>query len=70
MRMPGMSGAELLQLVRERHPETVRLVLSGHSEFEADARRGALSPTSSSPSRAGPDELQSVIERACELRRC
>src|SRR3954453_18619156 len=26
MRMPGMSGAELLQLIRKRHPETVRLV--------------------------------------------
>jgi YesN/AraC family two-component response regulator len=34
MRMPVMTGAELLQLIRQRHPETVRLVLSGHSEFE------------------------------------
>jgi HD-like signal output (HDOD) protein len=34
MRMPGMDGWELLAEVRKRHPQTVRLVLSGH----ADAR--------------------------------
>jgi len=32
MRMPGMDGAELLQKVQERHPEAVRLVLSGYTE--------------------------------------
>jgi len=34
MRMPGMDGWELLADVRKLHPQTVRLVLSGH----ADAR--------------------------------
>src|SRR3954452_13695845 len=67
MRMPGMSGAELLQLVRQRHPETVRLVLSGHSEFE---RTLDVAPFAhqflAKPCRS--DELESVIERACELR--
>lgn len=32
MRMPGMDGAELLTRVQEMSPETVRIVLSGHSE--------------------------------------
>lgn len=32
MRMPGMDGAELLTKVQELSPETVRIVLSGHSE--------------------------------------
>lgn len=32
MRMPGMSGAELLEQVSERYPDMVRLILSGHSE--------------------------------------
>lgn len=31
MRMPGMDGAELLRLVRERHPGTARLVLTGQA---------------------------------------
>jgi HD-like signal output (HDOD) protein/CheY-like chemotaxis protein len=30
-RMPGMDGAELLQLVRERHPGTARVILSGQT---------------------------------------
>jgi len=32
MRMPGMNGAELLDEVMRRHPGTVRIVLSGHTD--------------------------------------
>lgn len=32
MRMPGMSGAQLLNEVMRRHPKTVRIVLSGHAD--------------------------------------
>lgn len=32
MRMPGMDGAQLLEKVQESSPETVRIILSGHSE--------------------------------------
>ncbi len=35
MRMPGMNGATLLARVRERAPDTVRLLLTGYSEIEA-----------------------------------
>lgn len=35
MRMPGMNGAELLTAVRELHPDTVRMVLSGQADLEA-----------------------------------
>lgn len=34
MRMPGMNGAELLYQVKKRHPETIRIILSGHSDEE------------------------------------
>lgn len=34
MRMPGMDGAQLLEQVKSLYPETVRFVLSGHSEQE------------------------------------
>lgn len=33
-RMPGMSGIEFLQQVKERWPDTVRLVLSGYADAE------------------------------------
>ena len=32
-RMPGMSGLELLELVRSCSPSTVRVMLSGHSDL-------------------------------------
>jgi HD-like signal output (HDOD) protein len=32
MRMPGMNGAELLTEVMKRHPNTVRLILSGYAD--------------------------------------
>lgn len=35
MRMPGMSGVQLLNEVRNRHPQTVRLALSGQSSKES-----------------------------------
>jgi HD-like signal output (HDOD) protein len=38
MRMPGMDGAELLQIASERWPQTVRIVLSGYAEPEQALR--------------------------------
>ncbi len=34
MRMPGMDGTELLMAVRDRHPQMVRIVLSGQTDKE------------------------------------
>ena len=34
MRMPGMTGAELLGEIMLRHPDSVRLILSGHADQE------------------------------------
>lgn len=33
MRMPGMDGLTLLKAVREKHPQTVRIVLSGYTQL-------------------------------------
>ncbi len=33
--MPGMSGAELLQQVRELYPDTIRIMLTGHADTSA-----------------------------------
>ncbi|PWF42080.1 EAL domain-containing protein [Massilia glaciei] len=34
-RMPGMSGVDFLRNAKRRHPNTVRLVLSGHTELRS-----------------------------------
>lgn len=38
MRMPGMDGATLLELVREKSPGMLRIVLSGYTELQASLR--------------------------------
>lgn len=38
MRMPGMDGAQLLTEVQQRHPQTIRIMLTGHAEEEAILR--------------------------------
>ena len=35
LRMPGMSGIELLNAARRQYPDTRRLLVSGHADFEA-----------------------------------
>jgi putative nucleotidyltransferase with HDIG domain len=67
MRMPGMNGAELLKLVHDRHPQVVRLMLSGQSE---DDRRAGVVPFAHQflAKPCQPVELERVIERACGLR--
>lgn len=67
MRMPGMDGAALLSEVQRRHPDTVRIVLSGHADRAGAARAARVAhqflakPTDA----AG---LTETIERACQLR--
>jgi len=43
MRMPGMDGAELLDEVKRRHPDMLRIILSGQSSREAVLR--SISPS-------------------------
>src|SRR5205823_4388214 len=33
MRMPGMNGSDLLRIVREKYPRTVRMVLTAYSDI-------------------------------------
>lgn len=67
MRMPGMDGAELLNRVREQHPEVVRIVLSGHSEMEAVVKAiGTVHQYLSKPCDA--ETLKGAISRALSLR--
>jgi putative nucleotidyltransferase with HDIG domain len=67
VRMPGMDGAQLLRTVRERWPDTVRIVLSGAAELGDVVR---LLPVAhqylSKPCLAR--RLEEVIERSLDLR--
>jgi putative nucleotidyltransferase with HDIG domain len=66
MRMPGMDGAALLKVVREKYPSVLRIILSGYTELEAAlnavpvAHQFLVKP-------CDQDTLQSAIERATSL---
>jgi signal transduction histidine kinase len=34
MRMPGMTGEELLRIAKERHPETIRIVITAYADID------------------------------------
>ncbi len=66
MRMPVMSGAELLNLVLQRHPGVVRIVLSGHADRDLILQcLGATHQYLSKP--CEPELLRSTIQRASLL---
>lgn len=67
MKMPGMDGAELLEEVSQRYPDTVRIVLSGQAGKEAVYR--AIAPMHQYLSKpCDADVLRETISRACALR--
>jgi len=68
MMMPGMDGAQLLTEVRQRHPDTVRLVLSGQSDRESILKLvGPAHQYLSKPCDA--TELRDAISRSFALRK-
>jgi HD-like signal output (HDOD) protein/CheY-like chemotaxis protein len=67
MRMPGMNGAELLEVVQREYPDTIRLILSGQAETESVMKAlGVSHQFLSKPCDA--DILQGTISRAFALR--
>lgn len=66
MRMPGMDGAQLLDIISRRWPESIRVVLSGYAEDEQTAR---LLPVAhqylSKP--CDPHQLENVVGRCIKL---
>lgn len=66
MRMPEMNGSQFLEHVRSTHPETVRIVLSGH--MEADAAMRALPVAHQFITKpCSPEILEAVISRTWHL---
>jgi DNA-binding NtrC family response regulator len=67
MRMPEMDGAVLLTLTMERHPDVIRIILSGQAD--SDLIMKALGVAHQFiPKPCEPDSLKLIIQRAMELR--
>ncbi len=65
--MPGVDGLALLQLVRMRHPETARIMLTGQVKKDQTYEAvGLVHQFLAKP--CPPEELQCAIDRALHLR--
>jgi HD-like signal output (HDOD) protein/ActR/RegA family two-component response regulator len=68
MRMPGMSGGALLQLVLQRHPSTIRIMLSGQADpAELVRELGPIHQYLQKP--CNPGTLCTAIHRTWSLAR-
>jgi len=67
MRMPMIDGAELLERIKERYPDVVRMILSGQSSREAIYR--SIAPAHQFLSKpCNPKELVSRLTQAFAMR--
>src|SRR5262245_61883545 len=63
MRMPSMDGADLLEQVKQRYPDTIRMILSGQSSKGALLR--SIAPAHQFLAKpCNPEELASRLRQA------
>jgi len=67
MRMPGMSGVDLLNEIKKRHPQTIRIVLSGQADKDAMLRAIGLSHQYLSKP-CETETIKSILAQALGLR--
>jgi putative nucleotidyltransferase with HDIG domain len=67
MRMPGMDGCQLLERVKELHPQVVRIILSGYSDKDLILNSVGLTHQFLSKPCDG-ETLKITITRACAMR--
>jgi len=67
--MPKMDGLEVLRRVKESHPDTEVIMVTGLSQVETAVRSMKLGAFDYLPKPFDPDELKVVVGRALERRR-
>lgn len=67
MRMPGMDGAELLEIIQKKYPHTIRIMLSGQADERAILRTvGVVHQFLAKP--CDPDKLKSILIQTSALQ--
>jgi len=70
MRMPGMDGATMMREIKEKQPDTICILLTGHADFEFGGpqalQSGQLFKILNKP--CPPDTLKATIENALAFR--
>jgi DNA-binding NtrC family response regulator len=69
IKMPDLDGLEVLQRVKETHPDIEVIMVTGLSQIETAVRAMKLGAFDYVPKPFDPDELAVVVDRALEHRR-
>ena len=67
--MPGIDGMEVLQRVKESHPDVEVVMVTGLSQIDTAVRSMKLGAFDYIPKPFDPDELKLIVSRALERRR-
>lgn len=67
MRMPGMDGAELLEIVKDKHPHTIRIMLTGQADESSILRTvGVVHQFLAKP--CDPEKLKMILLQTSSLQ--
>ena len=69
LKMPGLSGLELLEIIRKNDPETVVIVITGYPTIQNAIEAIKLGAYDFLPKPFTPDEFRAIIKRAFEKRK-
>lgn len=67
--MPGMSGMELIRVVKGKRPDIVMIMITGYPTMKTAVESVKLGAFDYIPKPFTPDELRSLVSRALERRR-
>ncbi len=67
MRMPGMDGAQLLEIIQKEHPHTIRIMLTGQADQNSIYRTvGVVHQFLAKP--CAPDQLKNILIQTAALQ--
>ena len=69
IKLPGMDGIELLRQIKEHHPETVVVMITGYATIESAVASIKLGASDYLPKPFNPEQLRHVVTKALEQKR-
>jgi DNA-binding NtrC family response regulator len=69
LKMPGLSGMEVLDRIKQAAPETIVVIITGHATVAAAVEAMKLGAYDLLPKPFTPDEMLAIVNRALERRR-
>lgn len=69
LKMPGLSGMDVLKRIKENNPETIVIVITGYASIDSAVAAMKSGAYDFLPKPFTPDELRVVVKRALEKRK-